>query len=171
MTYALFILFGLMILGGGVAVVTSRNLIRAAGALVLSLFGVAGFYVLLEAGFLAAVQILVYIGAIAILIIFAVMLTRRLTDGEETGVNVEWPYALVVALLTLAILVIVIVQVDVWPLQGQPEMPELPADVTKSLGQALLDPAGYVLPFEIASVLLLGAMVGAIVIARAKKDD
>ena len=128
---------------------------------------------------MAAVQILVYIGAIAILIIFAIMLTRRLTDEHDTGLNVEWPYALVVAVLALAILIVVIVQMPdsygFWSLKppegGQQAMPTLPADVTKSLGLALLDPAGYVLPFEIASVLLLGAMVGAIVIARARKDD
>ena len=81
MTTAIFILFSLMVLGGGLLVVTSRNLIHSAGALILSLFGVAGFYVLLEAGFLAAIQVLVYIGAIAVLIIFAVMLTRKVMEG------------------------------------------------------------------------------------------
>ncbi len=74
-----FIVFTLFSLGGALGVVTTRNLIHATLYLILSLFGVAGFFVLLSAPFLAAVQVLVYIGAIAILIVFAVMLTRSMT--------------------------------------------------------------------------------------------
>ncbi len=66
MTYVVFGFFGILTLGGGILVVTSRNLVRAAASLVLSLLGIAGLYVLLEAGFLAAAQILIYIGAITI---------------------------------------------------------------------------------------------------------
>ena len=68
MGHFIFILFSIITLGGGLLVVTQRNLVRAAGALVLSLFGVAGLYVLLEAGFLAAVQILIYIGSCWIIV-------------------------------------------------------------------------------------------------------
>jgi len=165
MIYVVFVLFGLMVLGGGLLVVTNRNLVHAAGALILSLFGVAGLYVLLEAGFLAAVQILVYIGAIAILIIFAVMLTRRLTEEDRPALNSQWAWALGAAVVALAIIIYVIS--TAWPLGLEAGgAPELTGDTTKGLGMALLDPEGYVLPFEIASVLLLGAMVGAIVIAR-----
>lgn len=169
MTYVIFILFGLMVIGGGIMVVTSRNLIHSAGALILSLFGVAGFYVLLEAGFLAAVQILVYIGAIAILIIFAIMLTRQLTDTDRGGMNSQWPWGLVTAVLAFVIFVVAIN--TVWPLGV--DLLEMPAvnNPTASLGAALLHPEQYLLPFEIASILLLGAMVGAIVIARTKNDD
>lgn len=169
MTYVIFVLFALMVIGGGVLVVTSRNLIHSAAALILSLFGVAGFYVLLEAGFLAAIQVLVYIGAIAILIIFAVMLTRQLTDTDEGGMNSQWPWGLVTAVLALVILVIVIN--TVWPLGV--DLVEMPSvnNPTAGLGTALLHPEQYLLPFEIASILLLGAMVGAIVIARTKNDD
>ena len=148
-------------------VVTQRNLVRAAGALILSLFGVAGLYVLLEAGFLAAVQILVYIGAIAILIIFAVMLTRQVTEKEgAAGFNSQWAWALGATVVVLALFIYVIN--TAWPLGMAGSAPTLAGDSTKRLGAALLSPEQYVLPFEIASVLLLGAMVGAIVIAREK---
>ncbi len=165
-----FILFSVIALGGGLLVVTQRNLVRAAGALVLSFFGVAGLYVLLEAGFLAAVQILIYIGAIAILIIFAVMLTRRLTEkGDESGFNTQWTGALGAAVIVLALIVFIINAV--WPLGlDTGNMPALAGDSTRGLGMALLDPDQFMLPFEIASVLLLGAMVGAIVIARGSRD-
>lgn len=168
MTYAVFILFTLMALGGGVLVVTQRNLVRAATALVLTLFGVAGLYVLLEAGFLAAVQVLVYIGAIAILIIFAIMLTRRMVQGDQSGLNRQWGWALVSAVVLFALFCYMVVKA--WPLAlvAAGSAPAVPADSTEALGLALLDWEQYVLPFEVASVLLLSAMVGAVVIAREK---
>jgi NADH-quinone oxidoreductase subunit J len=166
MTIFVFILFSILTLGGGVLVVTQRNLVRAAAALVLSLFGVAGLYVLLEAGFLAAVQVLIYIGAIAILIIFAVMLTRGLRSrGDESGFNSQWTGALGAAVVTLVLIIFIIN--SAWPLGLEAgDVPVPPDDSTRVLGVALLDPEQFMLPFEIASVLLLGALVGAIVIAR-----
>ncbi len=170
MTYIVFGLFTLMVLGGGLMVVTQRNLVRAASALILSLFGVAGLYVLLNAGFLAAIQILVYIGAIAILIIFVVMLTRRIAEGDSAGTNSQWGLALVVA-LGFMVLMVVIINMG-WGLGTDAgDVPALAEDATRRLGLALVDPAKYVLPFEIASILLLGAMVGSIVIAREKRQE
>ena len=84
-----FFIFSIFVLGGGLGVVSTRNLFHGALYLVLSLFGVAGLFVLLSAPFLAAVQVLVYIGAIAILIVFAVMLTRSMTHLTEI-VNRQW---------------------------------------------------------------------------------
>lgn len=170
MTYAVFILFTLMALGGGVLVVTQRNLVRAATALVLTLFGVAGLYVLLEAGFLAAVQVLVYIGAIAILIIFAIMLTRRMVQGDQSGLNRQWGWALISAVVLFALFCYAVVKAGPLAL-GAGSAPAVPADSTEALGLALLDWEQYVLPFEVASVLLLSAMVGAVVIAREKHDS
>jgi NADH-quinone oxidoreductase subunit J len=168
MTTAVFILFSLMILGGGLIVVTAGNIVHAAAALILSLFGVAGLYVLLNAGFLAAVQILVYIGAIAILIIFTVMLTRRGVE-DRLAFNSMWTGVLLVVVLSFVGLILIINQV--WPLGMEGAAPELNLDPTEQLGRILLDPAGYVLPFEVASILLLGAMIGAIVIAREKREE
>ena len=103
--YFIFGLFTLMVLGGGLMVVTLRNIVQAAGALVLTLFGVAGLYVLLEAGFLAAVQILVYIGAIAILIVFATMLTCGMMLGRMKISNFQSGISGVVAVLLLGLAV------------------------------------------------------------------
>lgn len=167
MTILVFVLFSLIVLGGGVLVVSSRSLIHSAGALVLSLFGVAGLFVLLEAGFLAAVQILVYIGAIAIVIIFAVMLTRRVMEPEGGSMNNQWVESLIVAGLVLALLVVVIN--TAWPFGAEAAELVKVGDPTTNLGAALLD--AYLLPFEVASILLLGAMIGAIAIARSRQDE
>ncbi|MCL7452729.1 MAG: NADH-quinone oxidoreductase subunit J [Anaerolineae bacterium] len=156
-----FILLSIAALGGALGVVFARNLFRAALALVLSFVGVAGFYVLLEAEFLAMVQILVYVGAIAILIIFAIMLSRRMMSSETQPWNEQWVGAVVVAAALFAALVFILSRVD-WPATEA----QVPADSISQLGQALVSPDFYVLPFEVASVLLLVALVGAVIIAR-----
>jgi NADH-quinone oxidoreductase subunit J len=149
--------------GGGFGVVTNRNLVHAALSLIVALFGVAGLFVLLEAPFLAAVQVLVYIGAIAVLIIVAIMVTRRITGGARESVTRQWPLALLVGLLLLAMLSMVLVNqfADVGEAQAAP-----PENSVALLGASLVSPDAFVLPFEVASVLLLAAMIGAIVVAR-----
>ena len=87
-----FAIMSVLVLGGGLGVVSSRNLIHAALYLALTLFGVAGLFVLLEAPFLAAVQVLVYLGAIAVLVTITIMVTRRLM-GIAENVNRQWPVA------------------------------------------------------------------------------
>lgn len=154
-----FILLSAVTLGAALGVVTNRNLFHSALLMILAFVGVAGLYLLLEAGFLAAVQVLIYVGAIAILIIFAVMLTRGLMLGKERQINEQWAFAAIAALLLFGLLAVVLLRVG-WPVtQALP-----PADTIARLGQALMGP--YVLPFEVASVLLLVALVGAIIIAR-----
>jgi NADH-quinone oxidoreductase subunit J len=163
-TFAFF-LFSLITVGGGVGVATTRNLMHAALFLILSLFGVAGLFVLLSAPFLAAIQVLVYIGAIAILIVFAVMLTRSMTSLREIY-NRPGASAIVGVLLFLFLAAGVIL--PVWGQNGS--QPNLPVSdlvtTTTDLGVALVDQNAYVLPFEVASLLLTAAMIGAIVIAR-----
>jgi NADH-quinone oxidoreductase subunit J len=161
-----FFIFSVLTLGGALGVVISRNLIHGALYLIVSLFGGAGFFVLLSAPFLAAVQVLVYIGAIAILIIFAVMLTRSMTAMRELFNQQWWLSAIVGGLLFLLLAVGVIF--PVWGANGtnanQPATDEVAT--TAELGVALVDGNQYVLPFEVASLLLTAAMIGAIVIAR-----
>ncbi len=164
-----FFVFSLCVLGGALGVVTTRNLIHGALYLILSLFGVAGYFVLLAAPFLAAVQVLVYIGAIAILIVFAVMLTRSMTHLAETLNRQWWLSAIVSGLLFIFLVVGVIL--PVWGQgSGFTDKPvsETVASTT-DLGVALVDGNQFVLPFEVASLLLTAAMIGAIVIAR--EDD
>ncbi len=98
-----FFIFALFALGGALGVVTSRNLIHGALYLIVSLFGGAGFFVLLSAPFMAVVQVLVYIGAIAILIIFAVMLTRGMTQMSEI-LNRQWWMSAIVGVLLFVML-------------------------------------------------------------------
>ena len=159
MLQVVFIILSVITLGAALAVVTSKNLFHSALFLVLSFVGVAGLYVLLEAGFLAAVQIMVYVGAIAILIIFAIMLTRRLMSKELVQSNTQWAASALAALLLFALLGIVLLRVD-WPVTGG----DVPAESISILGQELM--GTYAVPFEVASVLLLVALVGSIIIAR-----
>jgi len=154
------------VLGGALGVVTTRNLVHGALWLILSLLGVAGYFVLLSAPFLAAVQVLVYIGAIAILIVFAVMLTRSMTRLSEVRNRQWWLSALTGTLLFLLLAVGIVL--PVWGRGAPAEVTALSTEVgtAADLGVALVDGNGFVLPFEVASLLLTAAMIGAIVIAR-----
>jgi NADH-quinone oxidoreductase subunit J len=182
----IFIILSAITLGSGLVVVTQRNLFRAALYLVVALAGVAGMFVLLEAGFLAVVQIFIYAGAIAILIIFAVMLTRRVMDPDVPQVNTQWGAA-----LGLVVILFVILLLTLWPnpiklpevsigrlnlgelTLGGIAWPEQKAEVgpgsIEALGRALVDSEQFVVPFEVASVLLLVAMVGAVYIVYPKR--
>ena len=156
-----FALFSVFSLGGGLGVVSSRNLIHAALYLVLALFGVAGIYVLLEAPFLAAIQILVYIGAIAVLVTITIMVTRRLM-GVSENVSRQWPIAAIGALLVAVLLGYVLFSL----FGGLSPATDVPPDTIAQIGRAFVDPQGYMVPFELASVLLLAAMIGAIYVSR-----
>lgn len=163
----IFIIVAAMTLGAGIMVVTARNLVHSALWLVLSLFGVAVVFALLQAGFLAVTQVVIYIGAIAILMIFAIMLTQNIADDKRTGVNENWLWAVALAIIMFVALAYML---STWP--GMAETPpQLSArfDPLHELGLALVSPDQYVLPFELASVLLLAALIGALVVAWQRK--
>jgi NADH:ubiquinone oxidoreductase subunit 6 (subunit J) len=149
-------------LAGAMGVVTSRNIFHSALYLVLALAGVVGYYVLLNAGFLAAVQLLIYIGAIAILILFAIMLSRGIMAQHQRQRNEQWWMAALVTLLIFVVLAVVLWQVQ-WPVADATAL-AAPSTSLNQLGQDLVGP--YMIPFEVASVLLLVALVGAVVLAR-----
>jgi NADH-quinone oxidoreductase subunit J len=157
-----FIICSLVTLGAALAVVTSKNLFHSALFLILSFVGVAGLYVLLEAPFLAAVQILVYVGAIAILIVFATMLTRRLMAKDLVQSNTQWNLALLGAFFLFVALGLILLRVN-WPVVEA----AVPEETISILGQDLM--GRYLVPFEVASVLLLVALVGSIIIARERE--
>lgn len=163
----IFGLFTVFIIGGGIGTATSRNLFHCALWLIISLFGVAGFFVLLAAPFLAAVQVLVYIGAIVVLIIFAIMLTRRLMGLREAP-NSQWTYGLLGAIVTFGVIVLglVLASTGSAPLLPSQPISQITGESLRDLGIALVDVNQYVVPFIVASLLLEAAMVGAIVIAR-----
>lgn len=157
--YVAFGIMALITLGAGVATVSARNVFHSGLFLVATFFGVAGLYLLLEAEFLAVVQVLIYIGAISVLILFAIMLTRGLMRPSPVAFNSQWPFALVLAVALFGAILLLAVRFP-WP-QFQATVT---ADLTAPLGAALIGP--YVLPFEVVSVLLLAALIGAFVIAR-----
>lgn len=165
MTYIqiIFILIAVMTLGAAIMVVSARNLVHSALWLIVTLFGIACFFVLLNAGFLAVAQVIIYIGAIAILFIFAVMLTRRLAQAPGPRFNSNWVWA---ALAGLVLFIGLTQLLRLWPGFSSP-LPAMSerADPLRQLGQALVSPQAYVIPFEVASVLLLAALIGAIMIA------
>lgn len=164
----IFLLCAALIVSSALMVVTTRNLVHAALWLVAALFGVAILYALLQAGFLALVQVVVYIGAIAILFIFAVMLTRREMRDKGPQVNQNWVISAFLALLTFGGLAYILSSWDGYSRTAS----VLPAgvDTLMVLGKALVSPEAYVLPFEVASILLLAALVGAVFIATSSKE-
>ena len=142
-------------------VVFLRNVFRAALSLILCFLMVAGLYITLSADFLAAVQILVYVGAISVLIILAIMMTREVQQGSPTN-RLQIP-AFIVAILFLEVLVLTLINTP-WQITSAPPL----APTTAALATILFGEGGFILPVEIAAVLLLSAILGAIVLAREK---
>jgi len=159
-----FIVFSALTLIAALRVVTTGNLFHAALWLIVTLAGVATLFVLLEAGLLAAVQVLVYIGAISILIIFAIMLTRDVANPRQKRLN-SWSG--VGAIVAVALLVVLAQVVGSFPWKAS-TLAEAPNDSIAALGKALVDAGQFVLPFEVISVLLLVALVGSVYVARAR---
>jgi NADH:ubiquinone oxidoreductase subunit 6 (subunit J) len=156
-------LLAILILVGAVWVVTLRNLFRAALSLGLVLLGVAGLFVLLEAEFLAFAQILVYVGAVLTLIIFAVMLTAKLQGSAASPASRQTVPAAAVSVGLFAVLVSA-TQPLVWPAAPPAEAVSLAA-----LGQQLV--TTLVLPFEVISLVFVAAAVGAIALASSGTSE
>ena len=154
---------GALALLGAVAVVTTRNVVHAALFLLIALTGVAGAFVLLYAEFLALVQVLIYGGAITIVILFALMLTRS-GEYEASGENRRWPFAAAVSLGLFVLLAGAFISDS-----GRYNSSQRSAIDVEELGTALFEL--WAVPFEIASIVLLVALIGAVVIGRASPDE
>ena len=156
MAWAVFIVLAVFTLGGGLGVVATRNVVHAALSLLVSLMAVAGLYLVLFAEFLALVQVLIYGGAIIIVLLFAIMLTRS-AEYPRISDNKQWPLAAVAALALLGVLVpsFVINSVEDTEAQNAP---------FTGLAESLF--TTWAVPFEVASLVLLVALIGAIIIAR-----
>ncbi len=164
----IFLIVGVVTLVAAFSVVSSRNLIHSALWLILALFGVAVFYVLLDAGFFAVIQVVIYIGAIAILFIFAAMLTRRVMQDSGTQTNSNWWLGVLIAVLLLGCLTLLLINSPGFT-TTEPVLANSGSQVSQ-LGLALVSPDQYLLPFELASILLVAAMIGAIYVAGEKKQ-
>lgn len=156
---AVFYLIALITVVSAGMVAFSRNIIYSAFSLLGTFMGVAGLYVFLGADFVAAVQLLIYVGGILVLILFAVMLTHRITDVQVTNRAAGRIPALIII---GALIYLLIETIKVTPWAKAKEVVYAPT--TASIGDLFL--SSYLLPFELASLVLLGAMIGAVVLSR-----
>ena len=154
----LFYIAGALTLGGALGVVMTRNIVYAAFALLASMMGVAGVFLLLFAEFLALVQVLIYGGTIVIVVLFALMLTR-IQDFEHLSDNRQWPIAALIALAIFGLLAVGIAGTDVRVAEGGRQVVEF-----RALSESLF--VQWAVPFEVASLVLLVALIGAIVMVR-----
>lgn len=155
----LFYLLAAVTVGFAAIVAFSRNIVHSAFALVGSFMGVAGIYVALAADFLAIVQILLYIGGIVVLTLFAVMLTHRIADVRVSNRTVGPIPGLVIVAIVAGSMGYAILHTT-WHVAERAD----PVPTTAAIGNAFL--TTYALPFELASVILLAALIGAVVLSR-----
>jgi NADH:ubiquinone oxidoreductase subunit 6 (subunit J) len=163
----LFWIFALMAGGSAIGVVVTRNIVRTAVFLLFTLTGVAGLYFLLNAEFLAAVQLVVYAGGTLILIVFGVMLTSKSPFSRFEPKLPEVIVAISIGVILLTALVLAIVHTP-FP-KSAPDISAENGYPIGPLGQALL--GDYLVPFELASVLLLVVMIGAAYLAKARRRE
>jgi NADH:ubiquinone oxidoreductase subunit 6 (subunit J) len=169
----MFLLSAMMTVGGAFLTATSRNLMHACIYLLACLFGVAGLYATLGADFLAATQLVVYAGGVVILMLFAVMLTGGIKEftnkfGLEKVPSMGSTKTYVIAGFTITIFSYVLMKVlaPVLKIKVNTELPAFSSTV-ESIGEILV--TNHILAFEISSILLLGALVGAAVISRPRE--
>jgi NADH-quinone oxidoreductase subunit J len=158
-----FYVLAVLTLGSALMVALVRDLIHAVLFLILSFVGVAGLYITLSADFVAVVQILIYAGAISVLMLFAILLTPR-SARDNAAVSYRAPIGVIAGLIG-GVIVFVALKTDWTTVSDEGRFSQTAAEI----GKALLDP--YVLPFEVASVLLVIAMVGAIILVRPSSEE
>jgi NADH-quinone oxidoreductase subunit J len=162
----LFYIFAVLVLGGALLTITRRNAVHSAIALIVCLLGVAGLYLLQQAEFLFAVQIVLYVGGIMVLFLFVIMLVNLDEAGKERQFNRQW-------LVAMAAVLAVAAELGYFLYHGKGAF-----HMAENLGGAAAEGLGntemvaeslfkdYLLPFEIASILLLVAVVGSVVMAK-----
>jgi NADH-quinone oxidoreductase subunit J len=157
-----FWVLAIVTVGSAAVVVLARTLIYSAFSLLFTFFGVAGLYVLLGADFLAATQLLIYVGGILVLLLFGVMLTHKIYDLDLKAETTQLAPGAIVAAGLFVIFAATAVRTQ-WTSVARP-----PAPTTAEIGRLFL--GQYLLPFEAASVLLLVALLGAAMIVRRRRD-
>ena len=160
-----FYFFAFVAVVSGAIVVFSRNIIYSAFSLLFTFFGVAGMYVLLNADFLAVTQLLIYVGGILVLLLFGVMLTNKVVSVEiKTGSMQVFPALIITAIIGGALAAVFYIT-DWKTVRDFPDM----NTTTYKLGEMFM--TTYLLPFEVASIVLLVALIGAAMIARRDKKS
>ncbi len=162
----IFYILSSLILGAGIFAVTTRKIFRSAIYLLFSLIGIAGFYFWLGVEFIAAVQIIVYVGGIVVLIIFSVFLTQQAGNQMSKPIPGRIIFSALAVLAGFALTCMLISQYPFKAVTGNVVEPTV-----SNIGEQMLNinGNGYVLPFEVVSILLLSAMIGCIVIALKTK--
>jgi NADH:ubiquinone oxidoreductase subunit 6 (subunit J) len=161
---AVFYLISALAVGGALAAILLKNLVHAALALTLAFLGLAFLFLRLDAQFAGFAQILIYVGAVAILVVFAILLTRGSESPKGSVFSKTWLVGLVIAAGVFAILGWVILQAGPW----LPHETPAPAVTVNDIGNALM--GRYVLPLEVVAVLLTAAMLGAVIVAMHEKE-
>jgi NADH-quinone oxidoreductase subunit J len=165
----LFLIFAALILASAILTVTVKNIVHAALWLISSFFGVGALYLLMEAEFLGVAQVLIYVGALSILILFAIMLTRDLEGSQNRQLTPRWWIALIVPAALFGLLIVPTVMTHAWQLPPPPPTGQLTAiSGAQQIGTAFM--REYLLSFEVAAILLTVAMIGAIVIAFEERE-
>lgn len=165
----LFLIFAALILTSAIMTVTVKNIVHAALWLISSFFGVGALYLLMEAEFLGVAQVLIYVGAVSILILFAIMLTRDLEGSQNRQLTPRWWIALIVPAALFGLLIVPTVMNHAWRLSPPPPAGQPPAiSGAQQIGTAFM--REYFLPFEVAAILLTVAMIGAIVVAFEERE-
>jgi len=158
---ALLIAFSTLMLTAGIAVVTMRDIIRCGLAMIVCFIALAGIYVQIGAPLVAAAQVIVYIGAISVLVLFAIMLTQTKSGSSRLTFQTQARWAGVAAIVLFLLIVTAVIGTD-WPdVTGRLSV------ATQTLATVLFH--DYVLPFEVVSVLLLAAVIGGVFLA--KRED
>ena len=158
-----FAIIAVLILVSAIAAMSLRNLVHCALCLVGTFAGLAALYLQLDAQFVGLAQILVYIGAVAILIIFAILLTRGSEPPQQPAVSSTWWMGVAIAVLTFGSLAAMVLSSFVVLSSARPKS-DVAADVAiRNIGIQLM--TDYVLPLEVMAVLLTAAMIGAVIIA------
>jgi NADH:ubiquinone oxidoreductase subunit 6 (subunit J) len=159
-----FFILSVLTIAGAAAALTLRNLVHCVLALMLAFVGLAGLYLQLDAQFIGFAQILIYIGAVAILIVFAILLTRGAESPSRSIVSPSWAISSVVSVLVFGVLAWTI-RSSVATRHSIPPQPEI---TVKQIGNALM--SRFALPLEVIGLLLTAALVGAVTIAMQDKQ-
>jgi NADH-quinone oxidoreductase subunit J len=160
-----FFILGVLTIAGAAAALTLRNLVHCVLALMLAFVGLAGLYLQLDAQFIGFAQILVYIGAVAILIVFAILLTRGAESPSQSIVSPSWAASGVVSVAVFGVLA--------WTIRSsmatRHATPPQPEATVKQIGAAMM--SGFALPLEVIGLLLTAALIGAVTIAMQDKKE
>jgi NADH:ubiquinone oxidoreductase subunit 6 (subunit J) len=163
----IFAILAVLTVAGAVAAMSLRNLVHCALALTVAFAGLAALYLQLDAQFVGFAQILVYIGAVAILIVFAILLTRGSEPPLESILSPSWWGGIGIAVVVFAVLAATILRSSF--AASQRSLPAAPQVTVRHLGEQLM--TQYLLPLEVIGLLLTAALIGAVIIALQEKPS